>query len=523
MCDRSKTEQRQPRSLADIVRKKTNNGDTIVQFYLDVANGKLDDEGLEACHRRDTAKQIHMIAPELVADAIARLAGVQCVHAERRTKSPTTVVPATAGTHPRPDANGHNSTAARHAALEYLASALAAPSLAAAPRVAGIVRESTDHGKTVVSFLMHVMHGVVRGFRPRHRVQAAKELLGHIARDELARTDSLRITVIPAEAGIQGGRDGDGVPSSRERRQDASTSPQPSPAPDADEPSFPSSREPIPSSVPADADEPSFPSSREPIPSSVPADADEPSFPSSRGPIPSSAPADADGSPFPSSREPIPSSGTADTDGSSFPSSREPNPDSQRGCYDIDRKIADAQRDPSHPIHKFVQAYDKVAAAFHGEEEDVRYWISGEVPDSYGQVHLGVRPSTSPVAPKTTPVQARPPLPRTWDHGQGREHLDTAAHRQAAPGRRPQTQPVQNLGLNPPRRPIGPSGANTLPANSDRWGGFQTRPAAQPGRAGPTRCQPTQIVGAGFKPALLPSRAERGQHHTLGIKTARPT
>ncbi len=208
------------------------------------------------------------------------------------------------------------------------------------------MRESTDHGKTVVSFLMHVMHGVVRGFRPRHRVQAAKELLGHIARDELARTDSLRITVIPAEAGIQGGRDGDGVPPSRERRQDASTSPQPSPAPDAEEPSFPSSREPIPGSAPAGADGPSFPRSREPIPGSAPADAD----------------------------------------GSSFPRSREPIPDSQRGCYDIDRKIADAQRDLAHPIHKFVQAYDEVAAAFHGEEEeDVRYWISGEVPDLYGK------------------------------------------------------------------------------------------------------------------------------------------
>ena len=61
-------------------------------------------------------------------------------------------------------------------------------------------------------------------------------------------------------------------------------------------------------------------------------------------------------------------------------------PDSQHGCYDIDHKIADAQRDPAHPIHKLVQAYDEVAAAFHGEDDlDVRAWISGEVPDSYGK------------------------------------------------------------------------------------------------------------------------------------------
>ena len=63
----------------------------------------------------------------------------------------------------------------------------------------------------------------------------------------------------------------------------------------------------------------------------------------------------------------------------------------QRGCYDIDRKIAEAQRDPAHPIHKFVQAYDEVAAAFQAEDkqndedEEVRYWISGEVPDAYGK------------------------------------------------------------------------------------------------------------------------------------------
>ena len=67
------------------------------------------------------------------------------------------------------------------------------------------------------------------------------------------------------------------------------------------------------------------------------------------------------------------------------------DPDPERGCYDIDRKITEAQRDPSHPIHKFVQAYDEVAAVFHGkdkkndDDEEVRYWISGEVVDAYGK------------------------------------------------------------------------------------------------------------------------------------------
>ncbi len=81
------TEQSEPPSLADIVRQETDNGRAIVRFYLDVANGKLDDEGFEACHRVEAAMQVQAIAPELVADAIARLAGVQC-HPERRGKRP---------------------------------------------------------------------------------------------------------------------------------------------------------------------------------------------------------------------------------------------------------------------------------------------------------------------------------------------------------------------------------------------------------------------------------------------------
>ena len=279
------------------------------------------------------------------------MTGVECSHAIRRRRTSPTIRRSREDGNPSPDADCANSARARHEALEYLASALAAPSLAADPRVAGIVHESTDHGKTVVSFLLHVMHGGVRGFRPRQRVQAACELLGHIARDELARSGSVSVTVIPAEslprtrygAGTQGGRDGDGSPSSRKRRQDVSPSPQPSPAPAAIESSSPSSRGPIPD--PVETDDP---------PTTV-----------------------------------IPADGAGIQNGGDTDDADDTN--DQRGSYDIDRKIAEAQRDPAHPVHKFVQAYDEVAAAFHGkdkendDDEEVRYWISGEVPDAYGK------------------------------------------------------------------------------------------------------------------------------------------
>ncbi len=349
---RNKAKQTEPPSLADIVRQETDNGRTIVRFYLDVASGKLDDEGFEVCHRLEAAEQVHAIAPGLVSEYIAQLTGIECNHVLRRRRTrDDTVVPAEASRrsredgNPSPDADCANSARAGHEALEYLASALAAPSLKDDPRVAGIVRESTDQGKTVVSFLLHVMHGVVRGFRPRQRVEAANELLGHIARDELARSGS----ATPSPLTGEGWEPALSLPKG-EGEEGRAGSASAEPALSAVEGSSP-------------ANESSFPRRREPIPGQAEADAEV-----DRTVIPAEAGIQQGGD-----------EGDAD------------DTDTQRGCYDIDRKITEAQRDPAHPIHKFVQAYDKVAAAFHGEDkkndndEEVRYWISGEVPDAYGK------------------------------------------------------------------------------------------------------------------------------------------
>ena len=299
----------------------------------------------------EAAEQVHAIAPGLVSEYIAQLTGVECSHAIRRRRTRDIDCIPREDREPLPT---RNSARARHEALEYLASALAAPSLADDPRVAGIVHESTDHGKTVVSFLLHVMHGVVRGFRPRNRVEAAKELLAHIARDELARTGSL-----PAEPVL---------------------SPAKEPALSAVEGSFPSSREPIPGPAPAEVD-----------PTIIPAE----SRPRTRY-------------------------GAGIQDGGDGDDADNPeDTDTQRGCYDIDRKIAEAQRDPAHPIHKFVQAYDEVAAAFHGEDkendddEEVRYWISGEVPDSYGKYIW----EYAPAHPRSIRRRLRPKRRRSREPG----------------------------------------------------------------------------------------------------------
>ena len=368
---RNRNKQNEPPTLADIVREKTNDGKVIVDFYLDVVRGKLDDEGFEVCHRLEAAEQLQAVAPGLVSEYIAQLTGVECNHVllRKRTRDLDCI--------PREDREplpSRDSAARRPEALEYLASALAAPSLKNDPRVAGIVHESTDHGKTVVSFLLHVMHGVVRGFRPRNRIEAASELLGHIARDELVRSGSLPataeadLTVIPAEAGIQDGRDAD----------------------DADNPST--------TVIPAE----SLPRTRYGAGIQQGGDGD-----------------DAD-----------------DTD-------------DQRGCYDIDRKITEAQRDPSHPIHKFVQAYDEVAAAFHGkdkkndDDEEVRYWISGEVVDAYGKYIW----EYAPAYPRSIRRKLRPKRRR-----RSREP-GTAPKAESIWMKRPSDK-MREAGIKPPKRTL---------------------------------------------------------------------
>ena len=357
-------EQRKPRSLADIVREKTNDGEVIVDFYLDVVRGKLDDEGFEVCHRLEAAEQVHAIAPGLVAEYITQLTGVDCNHVIRRRRTRDD------DCRPRADrapVSTRAGTPTPHEALEYLASALAAPSLADDPRVAGIVRASTDHGKTVVSFLLHVMHGVVRGFRPRHRLQAACELIGHIARDDLRSASgtpsplmgegwepalSLSKSLPRTRYGGEGdeGRNLKAGSHDQARLTGAAIQGDPTVTPAK---SLPRTR--YGAGIQDGGDE-------EGLPSDHP-EADD-----------------------------------------------QEDPDTERGSYDIDRKIADAQQDPAHPIHKFVQAYDEVAAAFHGKDNDndnddeVRYWISGEVRDAYGKYIW----EYAPAHPKSVRRRLRP-------------------------------------------------------------------------------------------------------------------
>ena len=236
--NRNRSEQRKLRSLANIVREKTNDGEVIVDFYLDVVRGKLDDEGFEVCHKLEAAEQVHAIAPGLVAEYIAQLTGIECNHAipagapdpqpsfPRRREPIPVRIPTTPTAPAR--ATRRSNTWPRHSRLHPWQTTPASPaSSAGAPTTARPSSASSCTSCTASSGAS----GPATGSRPP--VSSS----GHIARDDLARSGS--VTVIPADAGIQDGGDGDGS---------------------ATEGSFPSSREPAPGPagarltvIPADA------------------------------------------------------------------------------------------------------------------------------------------------------------------------------------------------------------------------------------------------------------------------------
>ena len=152
------------RSLADIVREKTNDGETIVQFYLDVASGKLD--GFRDNHRMAAANKIGKIAPNLVAKYLVKYRNSDCRDSLRgssllpvRRPPIKSVSPESRETVPR----GPN---------------------VFQRRLAQIVREETGDGRAIVAFVVNVMNGELTGFKPHHRLEAAHTLAAYFEQDQ---------------------------------------------------------------------------------------------------------------------------------------------------------------------------------------------------------------------------------------------------------------------------------------------------------------------------------------------------
>ena len=134
--------------LAKIVAEETDGGRRVVQFFVNVAEGKLDSEGFKPNHRMDSAKELVKVGLTEFEDYIsARPSSPRQRSARSR--------PAPADTQLSPEIEEAREELARFA------------------------RELTDDGRKVVTLYSEVMDGLRNdeGFKPHHRMAAAKELL----------------------------------------------------------------------------------------------------------------------------------------------------------------------------------------------------------------------------------------------------------------------------------------------------------------------------------------------------------
>ena len=184
----AETAERKPPTLADIVREKTDDGRRIIDFFIDVMEDRVD--GADLCHRMDAAKELKRHKSGAAARFIARYSGVPCRHILRRR--------------PR-DPNHSDGADATASSMEVpapfsnnLASVLSAVD---GPLMTTLVRAQTAHGDTIVEFLDDVMQNRIDGFRPHHRIAAAKELALHIVRDEAPAPTAPGGEPAPAKAG----------------------------------------------------------------------------------------------------------------------------------------------------------------------------------------------------------------------------------------------------------------------------------------------------------------------------------
>ena len=132
--------------LAKIVAEETGDGRRIVRFLVQVADGALHSEGFKPCHRMDSAKELVKIGLTEFSDYI-RANPTPPKSRARRTISP--------------DAD-------------------LSPEIAEArEQLAAYARELTQDGRTVIRMYAEVMDGLRsdEGFKPHHRIAAARELL----------------------------------------------------------------------------------------------------------------------------------------------------------------------------------------------------------------------------------------------------------------------------------------------------------------------------------------------------------
>ncbi len=131
--------------LARIVAEVTDDGRRVVQFFMQVADGKLDHEDFKPNHRMDAAKELVKIGLTEFADYVPP---------------------------PKP-------RAPRRKPADADAGQLSPEIEQAREELARYARELTGDGRTVIRLYSEVMDGFRNdeGFKPHHRIAAGRELL----------------------------------------------------------------------------------------------------------------------------------------------------------------------------------------------------------------------------------------------------------------------------------------------------------------------------------------------------------
>ena len=129
-------------SLRQIVLEETDNGRAIIKFLKSAMNGEFED--FQPCHKLDAARILQRIGLE---EAQAFIDGVTARRRQSRSLQ---------------RADQRESQAADSRIRSELAQ---------------MVREETDNGRAIVTFLVQAMKGELEDFLPCHRMSASRELL----------------------------------------------------------------------------------------------------------------------------------------------------------------------------------------------------------------------------------------------------------------------------------------------------------------------------------------------------------
>ena len=133
--------------LAKIVAEETDDGRRVVRFLVQVAEGELQDEDFKGCHRMDAAKELVKIGLTEFSDYI------------RANSKPSKPRAARSVTHTDTDPSPETREARE--------------------QLAAYARELTQDGRTIIRMYAEVMDGLRNdeGFKPHHRIAAARELI----------------------------------------------------------------------------------------------------------------------------------------------------------------------------------------------------------------------------------------------------------------------------------------------------------------------------------------------------------